>query len=196
MKILTIRLFRNFILKFFFLCYNNLVKLGDYMIYVICVIIVIAFAAGIFLFLKVSKLKDINRSLEMCSDNINDVLDKKLKLVNVLLKDVKEEKIKKEFSYNDDFNIYEKENALFIVSFNINKYVKDNNIKKLKSKIRELNILEENLDGLKDFYNANVLNYNEIFLKRYLNKFFRLLKFGDYKSFKMRKLEEYEIFKN
>ena len=62
--------------------------------------------------------------------------------------------------------------------------------------VKNLNILEENLDGLKDYYNANVLNYNEIFLKRYFNKLFRLLKFVDYKSFKIRKLEEYEIFKN
>lgn len=166
------------------------------MIYVVLIFVFILIVLGLFLFFKVSKLKDINKSLEMCSNSINEALDEKLKLVNELLKNVKEEKIKKEFSYSDDFNIYEKENALFNVSFNINKYAKDNDVKKIKNKIRELNILEENLDGLKDFYNANVLNYNEIFLKGYLNKFFRLLKFNDYKSFKMRKLEEYEIFKN
>ena len=85
---------------------------------------------------------------------------------------------------------------MFNVSFDINKYVKDKKIVKLKDKVKELNVLEENLDGLKDYYNANVLNYNEIFLKGYLNKLFRVLKFGDRKSFKVRKLEEYEIFKN
>lgn len=166
------------------------------MLYAICIIIIIVFLLALFLFLKVSKLKDINKSLEICSSKINDILEEKLNLVNKLLKNIKEEKIKKEFSYSDDYNIYEKENALFNVSFNINKYVKDNNIKKLKEKVHELNVLEESLDGLKDFYNSNVLNYNELFLKRFLNKFYRLMKFKDYKSFKIRKLEEYEIFRN
>lgn len=166
------------------------------MLYIVCMIIIIVFLLALFLFLKVSKLKDINKSLEICSSKINDVLEEKLNLVNKLLKNIKEEKIKKEFVYSDDYNIYEKENALFNVSFNINKYVKDNNIKKLKKQVHELNVLEESLDGLKDFYNSNVLNYNELFLKRYLNKFYRLMKFKDYKSFKIRKLEEYEIFKN
>ena len=85
---------------------------------------------------------------------------------------------------------------MFNVSFDINKYVKERKDKKLLSEVKELNSLEESLDGLKDYYNANVLNYNEIFLKRYFNRLFRLLKFKDYKSFKIRKLEEYEIFKN
>ena len=149
-----------------------------------------------YLFFKYSKLKDINNSLEIATENINIVLEKKLELVNELLKEIKNDKIKEKFSYSDDYSIYEKENSLFNVSFDINKFVKEGKNKKLKEMVKNLNILEENLDGLKDYYNANVLNYNEIFLKRYFNKLFRLLKFVDYKSFKIRKLEEYEIFKN
>ena len=41
----------------------------------------------------------------------------------------------------------------------------------------------------------SIFNLNGAY-KRYFNKLFRLLKFVDYKSFKIRKLEEYEIFKN
>lgn len=166
------------------------------MIYVFGTIFLLLVIVLGYLFFKYSKLKDINNSIEIASESINAVLDKKLELVNELLKDVKDKKIKKKFEYSDDFSLYEKENALFNVSFDINKYVKDKKIVKLKDKVKELNVLEENLDGLKDYYNANVLNYNEIFLKRYFNKLFRFLKFGDYKSFKIRKLEEYEIFKN
>lgn len=166
------------------------------MIYVFGTIFLLVVIVLGYLFFKYSKLKDINNSIEIASESINAVLDKKLELVNELLKDVKDKKIKEKFEYSDDFSLYEKENALFNVSFDINKYVKDKNIVKLKDKVKELNVLEENLDGLKDYYNANVLNYNEIFLKRYFNKLFRFLKFGDYKSFKIRKLEEYEIFKN
>lgn len=166
------------------------------MIYVFGTIFLLLVIVLGYLFFKYSKLKDINNSIEIASESINAVLDKKLELVNELLKDVKDKKIKEKFEYSDDFSLYEKENALFNVSFDINKYVKDKKIVKLKDKVKELNVLEENLDGLKDYYNANVLNYNEIFLKRYFNKLFRFLKFGDYKSFKIRKLEEYEIFKN
>ena len=166
------------------------------MLYIIGIIILILLVGGFIIFLKVSKLNDIKKALDICASNINEFLNKKLELINILLKDIDNKKIKKDFSYSDDFNIYEKEEALFNVSWNIYKYIKDNNIKKLKDKAKELNVLEENLDGLKDFYNANVLNYNEVFLKKSFNKIFRIFKFGDYKSFKIRKLEEYEIFKN
>ena len=166
------------------------------MLYIIGIIILILLVGGFIIFLKVSKLNDIKKALDICATNINEFLNKKLELINILLKDIDNKKIKKDFSYSDDFNIYEKEETLFNVSWNIYKYIKDNNITKLKDKAKELNVLEENLDGLKDFYNANVLNYNEIFLKKSFNKIFRIFKFGDYKSFKIRKLEEYEIFKN
>ena len=166
------------------------------MIYIICGIIVVLFFMIFFIFFKISKLKDIKKSLEICDNNINVFLDKKLSLVNELLLAIKDKKIKKQFSYSEDFSLYERENALYNISFNINKYIKDNKMTEYKKKIKELSILEENLDGLKDYYNSYVSNYNNIFLKGYLNKLFRLFGFNDYKSFKTRKLEEYEIFKN
>ncbi len=166
------------------------------MIYVLGILFLVLIIAGIFLFFKYAKLKDINNSIEIATENINTLLDKKLELVNDLLKEIKNEKIKKSFEYSDDLSLLEKEKVLFNISFDINKYIKEGKNKKLKDKVRDLNILEENLDGLKDYYNANVLNYNEIFLKKFFNKIFRLLKFDDYKSFRIRKLEEYEIFKN
>lgn len=166
------------------------------MIYILGAIFLLLVIVLGYLFFKYTKLKEINDSIDIASDSINSVLDKKLELVNDLLDKIKNDKIKSKFEYSDDFSIYEKENALFSVSFDINKYVKEGKNKKLLSEVKELNSLEESLDGLKDYYNANVLNYNEIFLKRYFNKLFRLFKFKDYKSFKIRKLEEYEIFKN
>lgn len=142
------------------------------------------------------KLNDIKISIDTCSNSIDEVLNTKLELVEGLLKKIDNDKIKKDFVYDNDASLYEREDALFNVSFEINKYIKEVKNKKLKEEIKDLNNLEENLDGLKDFYNTNVLNYNEIFLKKVFNKVFRLLKFENYKSFKIRKLEEYEIFKN
>ena len=64
------------------------------MIYVIGVLIIIIILLCGYLFFKYSKLKDINNSLEIAKENINIVLDKKYELVNELLKDIKNDKIK------------------------------------------------------------------------------------------------------
>ena len=166
------------------------------MVYIIGIILLILVICFFIVFSNYSKLKDIQVSIDACTDNINKVLNKKLEMINSLIEKLGNEKIKKDFVYDESASLYDREDALFNASFEINKYIKDNKKKKLKEDVRELNVLEENLDGLKDFYNANVLNYNEIFYKKLFNKIYKLLKFAPYKSFKVRKLEEYEIFKN
>ena len=154
------------------------------MIYIIGIIILLLVIFFFIVLFNYFKLKDFRTSIETCCDNINELLNTKHELINKLLKKIDNEK------FND------KEDALFNISFEINKYLKDSKNVEFKDEIRELNVLEENLDGLKDFYNTNVINYNEIFLNKVFNKIFILLKFDVYKSFKIRKLEEYEIFKN
>ena len=166
------------------------------MIYVVLALILVIFIFAGYIFFKIIKLKDIDKSLNLCSVKINELLGKKLEIIKDMLKKLNNNKLTKNFSYRDDFSLIEKEKNLFDAGFNINKYLKDNPKINMENELSALNILEENLDGLKDFYNANVLSYNEIFLKKYLNKIYRLFKFNDYKSFKIRKLEEYEIFKN
>lgn len=166
------------------------------MIYAVGIVILILVICFFIILFNYFKLNDIRTSIEACSDSINELLDTKYELVEKLLKKIKNEKIKKTFNYDKDATLYEREDSLFNISFEINKYVKEMKNTKLKQDVSELNVLEENLDGLKDFYNTNVLNYNGIFLKKIFNRIFKLLKFDNYKSFKIRKLEEYEIFKN
>lgn len=182
------------------------------MIYVIGTIMLILLICFFIVFSNYSRLKDIKVSIDTCTNSIDESLNKKLEMVNNLLKQVDNEKITREFIYDESASLYEREDSLFNVSFELNKYIKEKNSKDNKDKkkkkknetkvfdfeteLKELNILEENLDGLKDFYNANVLNYNEIFYKKPFNTIYKLLKLDTYKSFKIRKLEEYEIFKN
>ena len=166
------------------------------MIYVIGAVVLILVIFIVIVIFKYVKLKDVQKSIEMCIKSIDELLNKKLELVNSLLKDIDNKNIEEKFSYNEDASLYEREDILFNTSFEINKYIKEKKTKKLMPKVQDLNNLEEDIDGLKDYYNANVLNYNDIFLKKNLNKLFKLLKFDSYKSFKIRKLEEYEIFKN
>ena len=68
------------------------------MIYVFGTIFLLLVIVLGYLFFKYSKLKDINNSIEIASESINAVLDKKLELVNELLKDVKDKKIKANLS--------------------------------------------------------------------------------------------------
>ena len=171
-------------------------EIGDFMIYVVGFILLLLVLVFILFFLKYNSLKDIRQNIEICMASIDEALSERLELVNKLLKDIKNKKIEKSFDYDEKSSIYDREDALFNVSFEINKYVKEKKLKDYTDDISKLNDMEENIDGLKDFYNANVLNYNEIFLKKYFNRIFKLLKFENYKSFKIRKLEEYEIFKN
>ena len=166
------------------------------MIYVIGAVVLILVICIFIIIFKYVKLKDIRNSIDICASSIEELLSKKLELVNNLLNDMKNDDLKNSFSYDEEASLYEKEDSLFNISFEINKLIKEGKSKKLKEKVKELNEMEENLDGLKDFYNTNVLSYNEIFLKKYANKLFKLLKFDSYKSFKIRKLEEYEVFKN
>lgn len=165
------------------------------MIYIILALFLVIFILAGFLFFKITKLKDMRESLVLCSDKINETLNKKYEIINSVLKKLNNEKLSKEFDYRDDLELHEKEKILFDMSFNLNKYIKNHKIKDFDKELHDLSLIEESLDGLKDFYNAHVLNYNEIFLKKYFNKLYRLFKFDDYKSFKIRKLEEYEIFK-
>ena len=165
-------------------------------VYIIGILILLILFCFIFFFVKYTKLKDIKKSLDMCSENISNVLKNKEDLINDLLKDIKDNRIKDSFNYDDTASLIDKENTLFDTAFAVNKYIKNGKSKKLKEKVKTLNSLEEGLDGLKDYYNSNVVNYNEIYQKKFFNQLFKMLKFEPYKSFKIRKLEEYEIFKN
>lgn len=166
------------------------------MIYVVGIVILIIIVLAVIFFFKYIKLRDIKISLDICIDKINDILNTKFQVIENILKNINDETIKKEFDYDEKASVYDRENCLFDIAFKVNKYAKESKKKNLKNDIDKLISIEENLDGLKDFYNTNVINYNEVFLKKPFNKLFKLLKFEQYKAFKVRKLQEYEIFKN
>ena len=89
------------------------------MIYILGAVFLLLVIILGYLFFKYTKLREINDSINIASDSINSVLDKKLELVNDLLSKIKNDKIKSKFEYSDDYSIYEKENALFNVSFDM-----------------------------------------------------------------------------
>ncbi len=167
------------------------------MLYLVLTLLFIIFIISVYIFFKINKLKDIKESLDLCEKKISEALTNKYKIVLDILEKLNDEKLNKYFTYTEDLSLVEREKSLFDIGFKINKNLKGNKtkLKKFEEELKNLNINEESLDGLKDYYNANVLNYNEVFYKKYFNKIYKLFKFEEYKSFKIRKLEEYEIFK-
>lgn len=163
------------------------------MIYFVIIFIIVLLFGGL-LGLKYFKLKNEKKKLEVVEENIFDILDKKQKAIEEVLTDINDEKLTNDSSFLEIASVFEVEDCLFNIRFNLNKYLdKKKLLDKYKKELRNLNSIEDNLDGLKDFYNAIVLNYNELFLKKPFYFFYKALKFEQNKSFKVRKLDEYEI---
>lgn len=166
------------------------------MIYIIIIITIILTLLAI-VFIKYKKLEDLENAIITCEDNLENHLKEKNEIIKEVIKDINDEELNK-FTYNEEETIHEKEDNLFNIRWDINKYLLENpkKNKKFKKEIIKLNEIDDDIEGLKDYYNANVINYNEIFLKKPMNLIYKLLKFTQYKSFKLRKIDDYEILKN
>lgn len=166
------------------------------MIYIIITITIILTLLAI-VFIKYKKLEDLENAIITCEDNLENHLKEKNEIIKKVIKDINDEELNK-FTYNEKETIHEKEDNLFNIRWDINKYLLENpkKNKKFKKEIIKLNEIDDNIEGLKDYYNANVINYNELFLKKPMNLIYKLLKFTQYKSFKLRKIDDYEILKN
>jgi hypothetical protein len=168
------------------------------MIYISISILTIILATLAIIFMKYRNLSDLEEAILKCDEKLNEYLTKKNELINKVLKNINNEKLTKTFNYKDEDSIYDKEDTLFNIRWDINKFLLENPkiSKKIKKETNELNEIDDNIEGLKDFYNANVINYNELFMKKPLYLIYKILKFDQYKSFKLRKLDDYEILKN
>ena len=168
------------------------------MIYIIISILTIILAALAIIFIKYRNLSDLEEAILKCDEKLDEYLTKKNELINKVLKKINDEKLTKTFNYKNEDSIYDKEDTLFNIRWDINKFLLENPkiSKKIKKETNELNEIDDNIEGLKDFYNANVINYNELFMRKPLCLIYKILKFDQYKSFKLRKLDDYEILKN
>lgn len=166
------------------------------MIYIIITITIILALLAI-IFIKYKKLEDLENAIITCEDNLENRLKEKNEIIKELIKNINDEELNK-FTYNEEESIHEKEDNLFNIRWDINKYLLEDpqKNKQYKKEIIKLNEIDDDIEGLKDYYNANVINYNELFLKKPINLIYKLLKFTQYKSFKLRKIDDYEILKN
>lgn len=151
----------------------------------------------VIMFLKYCKLKDFSKIIEVCSNNIDETLNRQIKEIDKILKYVEDDKIKNYYVIKDSFDLFDKEDVVFNTSWNINKYFEDKKVKDdNKVILRNISNIEEELEGLKDYYNLNSIRYNELYNKVPFVYIFKLLKLDSKKVFKLRKLENYEILKD
>lgn len=151
------------------------------------------------------KLRVLKQNIDICSNNIEKVLLNKKNLIDKLIKNFDEKKINDLYSqFSDELTLFEKEELLFNLNWEINKYIRDNKLQEdtgfasdeNNQIIKDLLVIEEEIEGLEEYFNSNVVNYNENYYKKPFTFIYNILKFDPKKGFKLRKLEEYEILKN
>lgn len=140
---------------------------------------------------KITNFNDLKRKIERSKNNISNVLNKKIDLMNKAQKVLESEFKIEAFNINignldNDYDIELDKNVELIESRLISEVNKSDEIKnnkkimEIKKDIKEIN---NDILGLKEYYNLYVSDYNKLFN----NKLYRLL-------FKIRKLKKMEPF--
>ncbi len=170
------------------------------MFYVI-VVLIILLVIGILFLIGYKKIKVSYKHLDMCVINLEEVLDNKNIVINNMLDVLNSKKLKDIKNYSDDLNILLKEKELFEERLEINKYLEGAGKKKasnseVKKIIDSLNIIDEDLDGLKNYYNTYANIYNDYLDRGFFRFIYKLMHLEKKELFDVRKLEDYEILKN
>ncbi len=166
--------------------------MGDFMFYCILTIVVLIILLGLFIYTKITYLKEENDNLKVALDKIKVLLDKKKEL---LLKLVKILKYDNTILDNDNQDVFLLDTQLFDLRWDLNKLLEESKNKKIPNIIKDLDLLEEELLGLKDFYNSHAKDYNFMYDKKVLCCFYKLFKLERKELFSVKKLDKYEILK-
>ena len=163
------------------------------MIYILVILFLLILLFGIFFYTKYNNLSDINKKLEISLEKIQELVSFKKNKVKEILDIIKEEKYNYRYEHISD-NFIEEENEIFILFWDLKKEFKTN--KKVRIIVNEVEKYENDLEGLKDYYNCNVNLYNELYKKIPFNLLFKVLKFDNKRAFESKKIEEFEILKD
>jgi len=167
--------------------------------YIFIFIGMILVLATLFVVISILRLRELEKNQEVCAMNIEESLKEKYTLLSNLVQLLKEERFVKQFEIISDKDLFEKEKSLFNLRWDINKYMKEQKIEKteeIKDLLKQLAMLEENIEGLKDYYNMQSMLYNEKIDQPIFSIIYRIFKLKKKDIFQLRKLEEYEILKN
>lgn len=168
-------------------------------LYIIVGITSIVLVLGLFFLNNYFKLKELNNFCNVSQERLFEVLNKKKNLLEKLKDQTKNKNLIKLLNIEENLDVFQLEKALFDVRWNLNKLIEEEKIKiKKESKtiITSLNEIEDEIEGLKDYYNSKAITYNEKYFKKPFYFLFKLFKLEDKKTFSLRKIENYEILKD
>lgn len=166
--------------------------------YLIIILILLVVFVILYIYDNYQKLLDILENINTSKEKIDEILDKKKMFLEDLVKESKEKELKIMLK-EETPDIFSKEDLLFNIRWKIenlinnNKYTPQNECAGYYDRLK---VLEEELEGLKDYYNSKVILYNEKFLNKFFCNIYKLLKLEKQKKFKLRKIESFEILKD
>ena len=166
--------------------------------YLIIILVLLIIFVILYIYDNYQKLLDILENINTSKEKIDEILDKKKTFLEDLVKEAKEKELKIMLK-EEATDIFSKEDILFNVRWKIeslinnNKYTPQN---ECASYYERLKTLEEDLEGLKDYYNSKVILYNEKYLNKVFCNIYKMLKLEKQKKFKLRKIESFEILKD
>lgn len=160
---------------------------------IISIILVVLFTIGI---IKISGLKEKEEKLDISLEKIEELVNNKDENVNKILDIISDDKLRARYVKSD--NVIDNENNIFSLYWDIKKYLKEKNINndEINNIVKEIDKYEDDLEGLKDFYNSSVNIYNNYFYKKPFNIMYRIFRYNEKQKFISKKIESYEILKD
>ena len=167
-------------------------------IFLLIIIIIIIFV----IWFNYKKINNIKSNLEVCSNHIIELLNKKTELLLKLNKEDKNKDLESSLSFEDNISLFEKEKKLFNITVNIDENFLKKKLKKNKkeqksgSLLEEIKVVDDNLEGLKDYYNTYVNLFNSFFRKKPFIYIYKIFNLYEMQTFESKRTEKYEILKS
>lgn len=168
------------------------------LLYILLGIGLIIIVLGIIILINYLKLKDLNDTIKICENKIKENLDEKKELLDKVTKSCKNKELAK-IEVREEIDIFEFDNTLYDIRNKINTLINDKKYKPKKEiieVIKELNDVDDNIEGLIDYYNSKVSMYNSKYEVKPFNFIYKILKLPVFETFKVKKIVNYEILKD
>ncbi len=139
-------------------------------------------------------LKELDLKIDACSGSLFEILDLKKETIEKIIKSSKNKDIKNIISDINTDNLFKYDEDLYQTFKKIE--VDKTLTKKALSMTKDIKKIDEEIDGLKNFYNVNVNKYNLMYNKKPFIYLYNLLKLEKKEVFKERKTSDLNILKD
>ena len=167
------------------------------MIPTLIIIGLIVLGLGIVFFMKYLNLKELMDIVYKSKEELSKLLQMKKELLISLMEGITDESFTKTIEIAENNLIHEIDETLYKKKNKILLFLTDNNLinEKETNILKELSLVEDSIEGLKDFHNKQAYVYNESFYKKPFYWIFSLLKHKEIENLKANKAIEYQVLK-